>query len=536
MNPMNQNLRNHHASAAPLTCAEMELLLPILAESERDDTSMAAARSHLATCAHCQREQQAYLALDQAVRDRFGLSSVRPYTTEDIMLRLRATERAEHSDDTVSVPHESRPTSRFNQRALRPWLSGLGAVAVVAVLLGRAAMLFSGRLGFGVGSGGPPRYTFAGTQGIFADVSMVSPTEGWALAQLTKTPSGKSSDNTVTFYHYQNGTWTPIHVSLSNSAIGTLREGGPGGFNGTISMDSSTDGWATASNFNRGSVLFHYSNGQWQEVPGKDLSAVRTFSPHSVWAIAGWPFAGQQSATITHYDGTSWIPQTIADVGDRDQVVQLQMASDTLGWALVYKQEGLYQIAQYAGNNSWTTHSTLNVGGLGNIDGLAMTSPDDGWAIGQRLINGPDSVTADRPVPQVLYHYTGGKWQSAPMQFNDGVTFVTLQKIVMRSAHDGWIIAQDQNQRPGITASGIETHTILLHYDGTAWTEVQEPNVGGDASEITGMAFAGESGWACGYVAALPPGKTIEDGNQPAYGSPMLWSYHDGQWSLYQQK
>ncbi len=101
----------------------------------------------------------------------------------------------------------------------RPWLSGLGAVAVVAVLLGMAALLFGGRLGLGVGSrGGPPRPSFAGTQGLFADVSMVSPTEGWALAQVTKTPDGKSTHNTVTFYHYQNGIWTPETVTLSAAA------------------------------------------------------------------------------------------------------------------------------------------------------------------------------------------------------------------------------------------------------------------------------------------------------------------------------
>ena len=104
-----------------------------------------------------------------------------------------------------------------------------------------------------------------------------------------------------------------------------------------------------------------------------------------------------------------------------------------------------------------------------------MVSPEEGWAFGPRAIDGPSSVTAGKPTPQVLYHYSHGKWQTAPVSLNDGVSFVTLQKIVMRSASDGWIIAQDQNQRPGITASGIERHTILLHYDGASWTQVQTP-------------------------------------------------------------
>src|SRR6185437_1833567 len=243
------------------------------------------------------------------------------------------------------------------------------------------------------------------------------------------------------------------------------------------------------------------------------------------------------SPEIFHFDGASWTQQTInANIGAHGQILALQMVSDSQGWALMKPSQDYgdpnYTILKYTGNNTWTTHSTLNAGNLGEISGLAMVSADDGWAIGSRGIDGPSSVTAGKPVPQILYHYSGGKWQSMPLQFTSGGAFVTLQKIVMRSAHDGWIIAQEQNMQPGVTASGIEKHTLLLHYDGTSWTETQTPDVGGDASVITGMSFAGESGWACGFVASLPDGQTIQDSDVPSYGSPMLWMYQNGGWVL----
>jgi hypothetical protein len=50
------------------------------------------------------------------------------------------------------------------------------------------------------------------------------------------------------------------------------------------------------------------------------------------------------------------------------------------------------------------------------------------------------------------------------------------------------------------------------------------------------MTFVRDTGWACGYVAALPSGQDIQDDTLSSYGSPMLWSYHDGGWTLYQQK
>ena len=90
---------------------------------------------------------------------------------------------------TIALPNVPPVPLDSIARGSRGW----GAVAVVAVLLGMAALLFGGRLGFGVGSSGPPRPSFAGTQGLLADVSMVSPTEGWALAQVTKTPDGKTT-------------------------------------------------------------------------------------------------------------------------------------------------------------------------------------------------------------------------------------------------------------------------------------------------------------------------------------------------------
>lgn len=528
---------NHRTPASAITCAQMELLLPLLDDGE-NDPAYAAARRHLRTCASCQRERARYAALDQAVRARFGVSSVRPYATEDIMRHI--TERSEGTGNSTPLSNAPRRPYHIS----RPWLSGLGAVAVVVVLLGMAALLFGGRLGLGVGSrGGPPRPSFPGTHGLFADVSMVSPTEGWALAQVTKTPDGKSTPNTIAFYHYLNGTWTPETLTLSTQAADTLREGGIGGFNGTISMDSAADGWALARNFNVGSVLFHYTNGKWQEIyqggASEVLAGIQAISAHSLWTYSDFHITA--SATIGHFDGTSWTQQTInANIGAHGQILALQMVSDSQGWALMKPSQDYgdpnYTILKYAGNNTWTTHSTLNAGNLGEISGLAMVSSDDGWAIGQRGIDGPSSVTAGKPVPQVLYHFSGGKWRSVPLQFTSGGAFVTLQKIVMRSAHDGWIIAQEQNLRPGVTASGIEKHTILLHYDGSTWTEAQTPDVGGDASAITGMSFAGDIGWACGFVAALPDGQTIQDSDVPSYGSPMLWTYQNGGWVLYQQK
>ena len=65
----------------------------------------------------------------------------------------------------------------------------------------------------------------------------------------------------MTFYHYLNGAWTPVTLTLSAGGGQLLRQSGTGGFNGSISMDSATDGWAVASDYIASSVLFHFTGG-----------------------------------------------------------------------------------------------------------------------------------------------------------------------------------------------------------------------------------------------------------------------------------
>src|SRR6185312_15551904 len=110
---------NHRTPASAITCAQMELILPLLDDGE-NDPAYAAARDHLRTCAHCQREHARYAALDQAVRERFGVSSVRPYATEDIMRQI--TERSEHTGNDTRLSSDPRRPRHIS----RPWLSGLG--------------------------------------------------------------------------------------------------------------------------------------------------------------------------------------------------------------------------------------------------------------------------------------------------------------------------------------------------------------------------------------------------------------------------
>jgi len=510
------------------SCARAAPQLPLL-----DDPTAATdswVREHADSCAYCQARRAQYRRLDQALRDHYGFTSVRPRSTEEIM---------QHIDDPIETPDQypDRTASSEPRRipTRRSFLPGLGAVASVLLLIGLAAVLLGGHLRSGPGASGPPQYSFPGVQGLFADVSMVSPTEGWALAQVTKTPQGDRSLDEVTFYHYLNGAWTPITVKTSKD----FSDGGISGFNGSIAMDSTTDGWAVAHNFNRFSSVFHYAGGTWTEAPtaGLYIDTLQALSPTSVWAISG--SAGSESnqqSGIVHYDGSTWSLQSIEGlpVGSRPWFSGLRMISDSDGWALAAlgNDQSTYAVLRlHAGN--WTVHSTLSAGQFADFGSLAMLSASDGWVLGQKIVGDASGNTTHVPLKQLLYYYSNGQWRDVSPHL-DGDGWFTLERIVMRSASDGWIVGTQQNAYPGATVSDYQQHTVLLHYQGGQWQQVQAPNTGTPVDAITGLAFSSNgTGWAAGYVSNIPASDTVQDTDVLAKASPELWIYQGGAWTVY---
>lgn len=542
-------------------CGRFASLLPLLDDPDTDDAETEAAREHLRSCPRCQASQAQYAALDRTLRLRYGLASVPRRPTEEIMRHI--SDRTEESSESPAPRHSSSPHTSHS--AFGGFLRGLGAVACIAALLAVTFLLFNSRVHVG-SSGktytGTPNYTFTGTTGSIASISMVSPNEGWALAQTLKTPQGARSPKEVTLYHYLHGKWTPVYVPISVdfSTSGPNGNGGPGGFNGIISMDSPTDGWAEVHNFNRVTVLLRYTGGTWHEVlnPGTDVGGIQALSPHSVWAL-GWPksdtvpcpFAVNPGTTcpppgtsLLRFDGTTWSAQSFpasVGIGSGSSILFYHMTSDSSGWALAQintipnnANTGTY-VVLLDKNSTWTVLSTFSVPENDNLTDFSMASDTEGWALGQRIVADASGSTTHVPVKQVLYHYANGHLSEVSLPISGG-TFTTLESITMLSSSDGWIIGTVQSAYPGATVADYQAHTILFHYTNGAWAQVQTPDVNAPVDVVESMDFTADGhGWAVGYSADIPASQTVQTGDIPDSASPMLWSYQNGAWSVYRQ-
>lgn len=552
---------NAHDNPQSHACGQFASLVPLLDDPNSDLTAaeVTATRNHLRGCPACQARQAQYASLDQALRAHYGVASVTRRPTEDIMRHIH-----ERTDETADPPMPHTPSTTTQTLAGR-FLRGIGAVACIAALIAVTFALFSSRVHVGPGGktySGPPAYTFAGTTGSIASISMLSPTEGWALAQTLKTPKGARPAKEVTLYHYLDGKWFPVYVPISEdfSTTGPNGNGGPGGFNGTISMDSPTDGWADVHNFNRVAVLLHYTGGTWHEVlnPGAYVGGIQALSPHSVWAM-GWPknetipcpgavnpgtACMPPGVSLLRFDDTSWRPQSFPasiGIGSGGSILFYHMTSDSSGWALAQigtepsSGNGTTYAILLDNGSTWSVLSTYTIGELTNLTSFSMASDTEGWALGQRIVADASGSTTNVPAKQVLYHFVNGHWSEVSLPIS-GSTFTTLQQITMLSSSNGWIVGSAQSAYPGATVADFQAHTVLFHYTNGAWQQVQTPDVNAPVDAVQGLAFTADgNGWAAGYSADVPASQTVQTDDIPDSAAPMLWTYRNGAWSVYHQ-
>lgn len=436
----------------------------------------------------------------------------------------------------VLKKRDARPPSRA-----RSVFSSIAAVLVVVLLIVFAQVLFhAGIPGAGNGPHGPLIVSLPGTHGWFADVSMVSPTDGWAIGFVSKTPKGNAPAQTVALYHYNGTTWTPTFVPVGIPTTGNVN------MMGAISMDSATDGWAAGSNDRQGNFVLHYTGGAWHRVPtpfNNDIWHIQALGPTSVWVAT--VYSTNQSDVLYHFDGTTWqlqdLASAIGSAGNITFVYGLQMVNTSEGWAQVVVNGGNnggmaflhYQQGQWSLAGSVYDNVTPA--------GLAMDSATDGWAIAFETapINGN---TYHVPYKQLIYHYTNGQWQPAnvPLSQSDDVMlggtatnlYGAAHPIALPSASDGWMAGFTHSTWTGQTIASISQNIALLHLVNGQWQRVAPPTDNATNDGINGFAFPSPTdGWAVGYEA----GGTLPSPVDPDSLQPLLLHYQNGAWSVYQQ-
>lgn len=245
-------------------------------------------------------------------------------------------------------------------------------------------------------------------------VSMISPTEGWAVGERSESPS-------FVIVHYTHQSWQiyhDVHTQIDPSARLT-----------SISMLSASEGWAVGSVTIKdiksplggtwsGGIILHYINGVWQTAKiitdNTPLQSVTFRSATDGWTVG-------YSGVILHYDGTSWNDIKISSLNEPQNNLSFTTVvvsgSDVwcAGYGVIFHYDG----------NIWRRED-IPTGAI--VHSLTVITPNNIWAIF-------DFNTGVNPLYSGIWIEVNGQWVKQDQGNYSGIT-----DFAINAAGNGWIV------------------------------------------------------------------------------------------------
>ena len=330
-------------------------------------------------------------------------------------------------------------------------------------------------------------------------VSAVSTTDAWAVGY--KCSNADCSEPNLTYStlidHWNGKTW---------SAVAGPSPGPSAQLTG-VSAVSATDAWAVG-NTNSGPVntipgpalILHWNGTKWSTTPIPEASTtffslrgVSAISATDAWAVGVWDAQGVNAhALFLHWNGRNWSQAASPNPVGRS-LLGVSTGSATDAWAV-----GQYTTSAGAGatlTEHWNGKKWSKVAspgpnpGEGNIlFGVSALTPAQAWAVGY---NG----TSLGPRTMVL-RWNGKAWKRVHSP-DPGSSFDVLDGVSAVSASDAWAVGNYSSDQGGTQI------TLILRWNGKAWTRVPSPSPNPDASGVNNLAG----------VSTVGPGRAFSAGS-----------------------
>jgi hypothetical protein len=281
-----------------------------------------------------------------------------------------------------------------------------------------------------------------------------------------------------------------------------------------------------------------------------DLSSLQMFSATDGWAASGCCAFQDGGFALLHYTGSAWMSATVNDPRCFEatptlltytcRFFGLAMVSPQEGWAVGSSGEinwtqqpdgkpvmtsdtSAAVIAHFVGDR-WTIQATFPHAGLQRV---AMVSATEGWAFGTQYAAASDS---QRPL---LLHYANGTWSEAASPLDALPSGdVYYGALAFTSATDGWLAVSEYAAQDKMA----HTRPELLHFTDGQWTRVDLPDVPGRITYgIDDLTMVSpQEGWAVG-AGWLPPADGKLNASHIGFDTPsrpVILHYVHGAWSV----
>jgi hypothetical protein len=318
-------------------------------------------------------------------------------------------------------------------------------------------------------------------------VSAVSPTDAWAVGDYITYNSAHLYASAPLIEHWNGTSWTKV-TGLRPSQDPELELTG-------VSAISATDAWAVGYYSDNGggkTLTLHWNGKTWAQVKSPspttkknwflNLSGVSTVSATDAWAVGEYTKSagsGVYKPLILHWNGKTWT-QVTSPLPSGATVLNLNgvsAVSATDAWAVggYYNSSGLYvPVIQHWNGKTWTQVKSPAPSGSPYIQlwGVSSDSATDVWAVG-------DYESSSRAFVPLALHRDAATWSQVKSPVPSGAEETYMNGVSADSATDVWAVGRYQSSTLVRLPGGgkyYPVETVVLHWNGTAWKIVKNPN------------------------------------------------------------
>lgn len=292
--------------------------------------------------------------------------------------------------------------------------------------------------------------------------------DAWAVGAAGNDYSGRTS---VVVLHWDGSTWQVVTAPAPSSSSS---------LSGLVAL-AADNIWAVGrySNGTDLTLIEHWNGTIWSQVASpnssgsnnrNDLTAVSAQAAGDVWAVGSYFDAALavSRTLIEHWDGSAWtiVPSpsprsqgnglsavTVISLGDVWAAGSGTDSGDFYAHATLLHWNG----------TAWTVATAPNTSPDGETPaGISGAAAGDVWAAGT---SGYGSTAGS-----LLLHWNGSAWTQVPAP-SAGSYMSYLNGIQARTAGDIWAVGSY-----ALDSSGLGYATLILHWNGTAWTVIPSPN------------------------------------------------------------
>ena len=318
------------------------------------------------------------------------------------------------------------------------------------------------------------------------------PAQIWEEIRIRRVTLLPSSTNAWAAGYYYNGTvWQTFIIHWDGTAWSVSPSPNAGASNNfleAISAISADDIWAVGRWGTSSGLTLHWDGMSWNVIESasstgtKYLNGVSAQATDYVWAVGNNVNGAQQTLTQL-YSAACTTPSVTPT--STDAPTDTPTATDTPTFTDTPTMTPTITPTQVCGLH-WRLIDSDDPGSIRNdLKSVAAIAPYDVWAVGAYNDGGSDHTLTE--------HWDGGAWVTVPSP-NSGTGDNKLTSVSAVSFNDVWAVGSY-----AVAGTGA-VRTLTEHWDGTAWTIVSSPNLGSGNNYLQGVvAFSANDVWAAGY-------------------------------------